>query len=104
MMNGMLEMDNEVGLRCLFLEEKEEINDRAVEEIISRYPNLHVAGQHHGYIEVDDHKVKNLVVESGADFIFVALGFPKQEKFIVSTMPDCDNGIFFGVSGGFEVF
>src|SRR5699024_7234518 len=63
-MTGMLEMANEVGLSCFFLGAKEEINDRAVEEIISRYPNLHVAGQHHGYIEVDDQKVKNLVVES----------------------------------------
>lgn len=103
-MTGMLEMANEAGLSCFFLGAKEEINDRAVEEIISRYPNLHVAGQHHGYIEVDDQKVKNLVVESGADFIFVALGFPKQEKFIASTMPDCDKGIFIGVGGSFDVF
>src|SRR5699024_10805750 len=94
-MTGMLEMSNEVGLSCFFLGAKEEINDRAVEEIISRYPNLHVAGQHHGYIEVDDQKVINLVVDSGADVIFVALGFPKQEKFIASTMPACDKGIFF---------
>src|SRR5699024_8553304 len=40
-MTGMLEMSNEAGLSCFFLGAKEEINDRAVDEITSRYPNLH---------------------------------------------------------------
>lgn len=103
-MTGMLEIANEEGLSCFFLGAKAEINDRAVEEIITRYPNLHVAGKHHGYIEVDDADVQKLVVESGADFIFVALGFPKQEKFIARCKPDCDKGIFIGVGGSFDVF
>src|SRR5699024_10948364 len=102
-MTGVLEMANAAGLSCFFLGAKEEINDRAVDEITSRYPNLHVAGQHHGYIAVDDQKVKNLVVESDADFIFVALGFPKQEKFIANTMLDCDKGVFIRDGGRIDM-
>src|SRR5699024_3339339 len=57
-MSGMLEMADDAGLRCFFLGAKEEIEDRAVDEITTRYPRLRVAGQHHGYIAVDDQKVK----------------------------------------------
>ena len=48
-----------------------------------QYPELKIAGTHHGYFKPDEEKgIIDDINDSGADFLCVALGSPKQEKFI----------------------
>src|SRR5690625_3245646 len=81
-MQDMLRLANNEKARCFFLGASENVNKRVVEEVRKNYPDIVIAGRHHGYFHLDDETIFNLVYESTPDFIFVALGFPKQEEWI----------------------
>ncbi len=71
-----------------------------------KYPNLHIAGTHDGYFE--PHEEAALVEEinrSGAEFLVVALGAPKQEKFIYKYRKEFANvKVGIGVGGSLDVW
>lgn len=74
----------------------------AKDKLVEQYPNLHVAGVMDGY-EKDEQKVIQTINESGADILFVALGSPRQEYWIVDHMKELNVRIFQGVGGSFDV-
>ena len=48
-----------------------------------KYPGLRVAGTQNGYFQPEEEAlIVKQINESGADFLCVALGAPKQERFI----------------------
>lgn len=103
LMQQLLNLANEQGLKCFFLGSSEEVNRAAVDHIIDLYPNIKVAGRHHGYFDLDDDVVKELVKETEPDFTFVALGFPKQEQWIAKFYHEFNQGVFIGVGGSLDV-
>jgi len=50
--------------------------------ILNSYPLLNIAGVHHGYFS-DNNKIVNLVNRTKADVIFIGLGSPYQEEWIL---------------------
>ena len=67
---------------------KEETNERAVEKLKEKYQGLKIVGRCNGYISED--KMDELVNEinnSGAEILFIALGSPKQEKWMQLYLP-----------------
>jgi len=91
-------------LSCYFLGAKQEVNDRAVAEVKAQYPGIRIAGQHHGYFTDDQSlEVARKIAEAKPDFVFVAMGFPRQEKFIATCLPEFDKGVFMGVGGVFDI-
>ncbi|MCA1021031.1 WecB/TagA/CpsF family glycosyltransferase [Halobacillus litoralis] len=74
----------------------------AKDKLVEQYPNLQVAGVMDGY-EKDEQKVIQTINESGADILFVALGSPRQEYWIVDHMKELNVRIFQGVGGSFDV-
>jgi len=59
------------------------IAELAAEKMKEKHKRLVIAGAHHGYFKAEDEEeVVRRINESGADFLVVALGSPKQEKFI----------------------
>ncbi len=59
------------------------VAEAAAEQMKKRFPNLVIAGTHHGYFkEEDEAAIVEEINASGADFLCVALGAPKQEKFM----------------------
>jgi N-acetylglucosaminyldiphosphoundecaprenol N-acetyl-beta-D-mannosaminyltransferase len=90
------------NLSCYFLGAKQEANDRAVNRVRSEYPGIRIAGSHHGYF-TNDAEIAKEIAETKPDFIFVALGFPKQENWIASHQHLFDKGIFMGVGGVFDI-
>ncbi|WP_281658687.1 WecB/TagA/CpsF family glycosyltransferase [Halobacillus sp. Cin3] len=78
------------------------VAEEAKDKLIEQYPNLHVAGVLDGY-EKDEQKVIQTINESGADILFVALGSPRQEYWIVDHMKELNVSIFQGVGGSFDV-
>lgn len=99
----LLQLANDRGARCFFLGGKSAVNDQVVKQVKEKYPNIVIAGSHHGYFDLQDESVAQAVKESEADFVFVALGFPKQEEWIARNMKECSKGIFIGVGGSFDV-
>ncbi|MEI3607592.1 WecB/TagA/CpsF family glycosyltransferase [Pseudogracilibacillus sp. SE30717A] len=104
LMKDMLDLANESGAKCFFLGASEEVNEEAVKNICTDFPKLKVAGRYHGYFDINDPAITELVLKSEPDFIFVALGFPKQEEWIHKNYHLFSKGIFMGVGGSLDVF
>jgi N-acetylglucosaminyldiphosphoundecaprenol N-acetyl-beta-D-mannosaminyltransferase len=78
------------------------ITDDAAENLKQRFPGLIVAGTHHGFFESDEEIIQQIAA-SGAKILFVAMGIPKQEKWIVKHMDRLGIGVAMGVGGTFDV-
>ncbi len=83
---------------------KSGVAKEAASRMSARYPGLRVAGTAHGY---QDEEGRGAVIEdirsSGARFVFVALGVPKQEEWMARNAADFSGAVCIGVGGSFDV-
>ena len=103
LMMDLLAFADAQGLSCYFLGAKDYVNTKVVLEVERRFPNVKIAGYHHGFFDISDPKIVESVQQSAPDIIFVALGFPQQEEWITKYMDEFSNGLFMGVGGSFDV-
>ena len=81
---------------------KKEIIEKAQEELKKTYPKINIVGQCNGY--VDEEQAVEEIKKSGADIVFVGLGSPKQEYFIIKYREKLENAkILMPVGGSFDV-
>lgn len=67
---------------------REEVNHAAALELTRRYPGLRIAGRSHGYVnEADMSELVRRINASGARILFLALGSPKQERWLATWGP-----------------
>ncbi|MBM7577886.1 WecB/TagA/CpsF family glycosyltransferase [Jeotgalibacillus terrae] len=66
------------------------------------YPGIRVAGTLNGY-EKDPDVIRQTINDAKPDILFVAMGSPAQEYFIVNNMSELHPHIFQGVGGSFDV-
>lgn len=60
-----------------------EANRGAVVETLRRYPNLRIAGSHHGYFSPDEEGAVVASIDACApDILWVGLGVPKEQEFV----------------------
>ena len=81
---------------------KEDVVEKAAEELKNKYPGLVISGTCDGYCdkEIAISKINN----SNANILFVALGSPKQELFILENKEKLTKiKIFMPVGGSFDV-
>lgn len=68
------------------------------------YPGVKVVGCHNGYFsQADEETIINDINKSGADMLFVALGAPKQEKWLLAHKNEINAKILMGIGGSFDV-
>ncbi|UCD53210.1 MAG: WecB/TagA/CpsF family glycosyltransferase [Phycisphaerales bacterium] len=79
-----------------------ESNAGACEEIGQMCPRLRIVGSQHGYFE-DAATVVEAINASGADMLFVAMGSPRQEKWIARHRDKLAVPFRMGVGGSFDV-
>lgn len=83
---------------------KEEIIVDAYKSIQVKYPKLNITGYNNGYFDIDNcDDLINKINEGRPEAIFVAMGCPRQEKFIRKYFDKLDCKIFMGVGGAFDV-
>ena len=99
----LLQSANDHGKSIYLTGAKEDVLERAVRVIRETFPNLTVAGYHHGYFDIEDQTVADDIVHKQPDYLFVALGFPKQEQFIASLYDRLEKGVCMGIGGSFDV-
>ncbi|MFD3156172.1 WecB/TagA/CpsF family glycosyltransferase [Haloimpatiens sp. FM7330] len=88
-----------------FLGSKQEILDECIKNINKKYPKLNIVGNHNGYFNLSDCKdIIEDIKQSNPYALFVAMGSPKQEMFIVNNMDKLPCKLFMGVGGCFDVF
>jgi len=103
LMEQMLEYANKYEKICYFLGAEKKVNQALINKVRNKYPGITIGGAHHGYFKLDDLTILKDVKQSQADFIFVALGYPRQEKWINKHIKKFDKGVFMGVGGSFDV-
>jgi len=82
------------------------VSEKAGENMKKRYPGLIVSGNHHGYFGPEEEKdIVEKIRESGASFLCVAMGSPRQEKFLDANKAQLTNirGAM-GVGGSLDVW
>lgn len=93
----------ESGKSLFLLGAKPGIADQAAEKLKARYPGLRIAGTHDGYFK-DDAPVLTQIKDSGADVVFVCLGAPKQEKWMLHNGEATGAHLLVGLGGCLDVF
>ncbi|GAB4242210.1 MAG: hypothetical protein Kow00129_00530 [Thermoleophilia bacterium] len=78
------------------------VPEKVREELARRYPGIEVCGCRHGY-EVDTEAVVEQISAVRPDYLFVALGSPRQEKWIAENLDRLQVGLAMGVGGSFDV-
>lgn len=100
----LLEHANQTHLTAYFLGAKQEVLEKALTRLNEKYPQLQIVGSHHGYFGHDDAIIKQEIEELKPDIILLALGYPRQEKWIHDNLPHFSKGLFIGLGGSFDVF
>jgi N-acetylglucosaminyldiphosphoundecaprenol N-acetyl-beta-D-mannosaminyltransferase len=96
------------GYRFFFLGAKPGVAQEAVDALAKRFPGLEAVGVRDGYFSAEDEPALLAQIrEARPDVLFVALGVPRQEKWIASHLAELAEAgvaIAMGVGGSFDVF
>ncbi|UQS85021.1 WecB/TagA/CpsF family glycosyltransferase [Apilactobacillus apisilvae] len=97
----LLDWGNKNNKSAYFIGAKPEVMSDLKKIINKDYPNLIVKGTQDGYFK-NEEVVANDILNKKPDMVFVALGFPKQENFIVK-YKDRLSSLWIGLGGSFDV-
>ena len=99
----MIDVAAEKNLPIALIGAKPEIVEKAVLNLKQELSDLNVAYYHDGYFNEWD-EIMDELKNSSAKLVLVALGSPKQEKFIYEAKKRLDSGLMIGVGGSFDVW
>lgn len=104
LMNELLRRAERENRSVYLLGAKGTTLEKAYRNIKKQYPDLKIVGRHHGYFDIEDETVADEIARLQPDFVFAALGFPKQEFWISRYIGKFEKGLFMGVGGSFDVW
>ncbi len=99
---SLIELANRHGYKLALIGAKPEINEKLVQVLGEKYPNLNIVYHHDGYFQNDDEMIEN-IKNSGANIILSALGAPKQEFFNEKIKNQIQGSVSIGLGGTFDV-
>ncbi len=82
---------------------KEEVVQKAKENILKEHPSLNIVYTRNGYFSSDDEIIQEIKAAK-PQILLVALGSPKQEEFISKLKKVLKGTVMIGVGGSFDVF
>ena len=81
------------------------VADTVASNMCKRYPDLNIAGTHDGYFSKDNEaKIIDDINSSGTDILLVAMGVPRQEKWLECNKDKLNAGLVMGVGGLFDFY
>ena len=93
------------GYRIFFLGAGPNVAEEAAEKMRQRYPGTHIVGVRDGYFSAaQEPEVAAQIQAATPDIVLVALGIPKQEKWIDRHKAALGVPVLIGVGGTFDVF
>ena len=99
-----LKIAEKQGLSVFLLGGKPGVAQKAAAKIKAMLPGLEIAGSHHGYFKAEEEdKIINIINDKEPDILLVAMGFPKQEKFMIVHRDKLKFRVAMGVGGSFDV-
>ncbi|SCS24693.1 N-acetylglucosaminyldiphosphoundecaprenol N-acetyl-beta-D-mannosaminyltransferase TarA [Staphylococcus caeli] len=98
-----LKIANANHQKVFLLGANNEVVTKAVEKLSVQYPNIHF-DFHHGFFDLTDEMVLKQVTDFNPDYVFVGMGYPRQEKWIEKHAHRFQQTVMMGVGGSIEVF
>lgn len=93
------------GLGVFFYGAAPGVADAAAAAMQARYPELRVAGTEHGFITPEEQRqLVGRIREARPAVLLVALGIPRQEKWIAAHLRELGVPVCVGVGGTLDVF
>jgi N-acetylglucosaminyldiphosphoundecaprenol N-acetyl-beta-D-mannosaminyltransferase len=91
------------GLRIFLYGARQEVNVKSLEVLENRYPGIQIVGACHGYLPGEEMDVLvDQINTSQADILFIALGSPRQEKWMEEFGPRLQVRISQGIGGSLD--
>ena len=104
LVGGLCEISARTGARIYLLGAAPGVAERAAERLRLKHPGCNIVGARDGYFPAsDDELVAQQIVEHKPDILLVAMGIPRQEKFIVTTASIVGARVSMGVGGSLDV-
>lgn len=102
LMSKICDLSQEYNARIYIYGAKPDVIENAKKELIKTYPKINIVGTCNGYC--DELEALEDIKEKKPDILFVGLGSPKQEKFIINNKQELSNTkILMPVGGSFDV-
>jgi N-acetylglucosaminyldiphosphoundecaprenol N-acetyl-beta-D-mannosaminyltransferase len=97
-------LSSNMDISFFFFGGKPGVADEAVSNVKRDNPNINIVGTRDGYFSQDEEsKIIDLINSAKPDVLLVALGAPKQEKWIHKNKHRLNTKICIGVGGSFDV-
>lgn len=104
LMQNLLKRAQEEKMRVFFLGAKEDILLTMISKVRQTFPDLEIAGYHHGYFHADDESALIEKIRLNKPHILcVAMSSPKKELFIENYAAALKETFIMGVGGSFDV-
>jgi N-acetylglucosaminyldiphosphoundecaprenol N-acetyl-beta-D-mannosaminyltransferase len=92
------------GYKVFVLGATEEVNTCAVKNLKKRFPKIKIVGKQHGYFKKnEENSIINKINSSEAEILFLAMGSPKQEKFMQEVLSQLNVKICQGIGGTLDI-
>ncbi len=105
---SLVSRSGEEGLPVFLMGGKPGIAEIAAEKLKEKYPDSKIVGTHHGYFNKtgdENDAVVELINESGAAILFVCLGVPAQEKWMIENRDKLSGvRVMLGLGGSLDVY
>ncbi|NWK84857.1 WecB/TagA/CpsF family glycosyltransferase [Staphylococcus sp. GSSP0090] len=103
LMEECLKIANANKQKVFLLGATNDVVKMAVQKLSENYPEIDF-DFHHGFFDLTDEMVLKQVTSSKPDYIFVGMGYPRQEQWIERHAHRFNKTVLMGVGGSIEVF
>ncbi len=104
-MKAIIEKCEKEGKGIYLLGAEEEILKLCKENIKKTFPNIKIVGSHNGFFDLNNcDDIIEDIKKSNPWGLFIAMGCPRQENFIVNYIDELNCNFYMPVGGSFDVF
>lgn len=104
MMRSILAKAEDGGRRVFLFGAQPDINREAAQKVTELHPGINLVGTENGYIGEEEYAgLIERINDLQTEVLFIALGSPKQEKWIFRHRKDLAVKVCMGVGGSFDV-
>ena len=85
----ILDLAAKRGFSVFLLGGKDGVSSSAKKKLEEKHKNLNICGTYHGFFNIkgrENDEIISLINNSGADVLFVCMGFPRQERWITENI------------------
>ena len=101
---NLMALAPKLGMKIYLFGSAPTVAEKAKEKAEELYPGIEIVGVHDGFFDDEEEKkIIEDITEKKPDILFVALGVPKQEKWLAAHKDELDVPLSIGVGGTFDV-